>query len=816
MTPSPELAKMLDETPAEILVVDDTPANLKLLADILTEQGYRVRPASSGVLALRSVAAKAPDLILLDVRMPDLDGYAVCRRLKTDPDPNLRAIPVIFVSALHEVTDKVEGFAAGGVDYLAKPFDSAEVLARVQTHLELRRLQQHLERRVAARTAELAEANRALRESEERLRLVMEATRDGVWDWNLRTDQMFFNDRWYTLLDYAPGEFAANYAAWRDRVHPDDFTAAEAVVRAHLEGRLAECNLEYRMRTKGGDWKWINSRGKVIEWDKGGQPIRLVGTNVDIADRKRAEQELRLAQLSILRSADAVFWIVPDGRFINVNDQACDSLGYARAELLTMAVWDIDPDFSPERWPPHWERTRQLKKRRFETQHRRKDGTIFPVEITANYIEYDGQEYDFAFARDITERKRAETALRESEARLRAAIESVPFDFFLIGPDGRYVLQNTVSKKKWGDVVGKCPEDIARDPETLAHWNGNNRRAFAGEVVEEELHFTVGDGERYIYNVIAPIKDRDAIIGIVGLNIDITERKRAEAELERHREHLEELVAERTAKLRQAMTQLVQSEKLAALGHLVASVAHELNTPLGNARVVAGSLGEALRKFAAAVESGALRRSQVEGFLSRSREAVDLLERNAARAADLIGHFKEVAVDQTSMRRRRFLLRQTVEELLIALQPQFKRTAHRVEVDIPPDIELDSYPGPLEQVFANLVSNSLAHGFVGREAGTIRVGAVPLDPDRVQIDYADDGVGISDAALDRIFEPFFTTKLGSGGSGLGLYIVYNLVTGVLGGQIQAKSAPGRGSRFELILPAVAPGSRPQATDEVTP
>ncbi|MFO1424846.1 MAG: response regulator [Candidatus Competibacteraceae bacterium] len=558
---------MPDEAAVEILIVDDTSANLRLLANLLAERGYRVRPASSGALALRSVAAKAPDLILLDVRMPDLDGYAVCQRLKADPDPNIRSIPVIFVSALHEVTDKVEGFAAGGVDYLTKPFDPAEVLARVQTHLELRRLRQGLERRVAARTAELAEANRAL---------------------------------------------------------------------------------------------------------------------------------------------------------------------------------------------------------------------------------------------------------RESEARLRAAMESVPFDFFLIGPDGRYVLQNSASKKKWGDVIGKRPEDIARDPEMLARWNGNNRRAFAGEVVEEELCFTVDDGERCIYNVIAPVKDGDAIIGIVGLNIDITERKRAEAELERHREHLEELVAERTAELRQAMNQLVQSEKLAALGQLVAGVAHELNTPLGNARVVAGSLGETLRKFAAAVESGALRRSQVEGFLNRSREAVDLLERNAARAADLIGHFKEVAVDQTSMRRRRFLLRQTVEELLATLQPQFKRTTHRVEVDIPPDIELDSYPGPLEQVLANLVSNSLAHGFVGREVGTIRVGAASLGPDRVQIDYADDGAGIPEALHSHIFEPFFTTKLGSGGSGLGLYIVYNLVTGVLGGTVRLRSQPGQGAAFDLVLPAVASGSRPPATDEVTP
>jgi PAS domain S-box-containing protein len=285
---------------------------------------------------------------------------------------------------------------------------------------------------------------------------------------------------------------------------------------------------------------------------------------------------------------------------------------------------------------------------------------------------------------------------------------------------------------------------------------------------------------------------------------DITARKRAEAELERHRNHLEDRVAERTAELRQAMAQLVQTEKLAALGNLVAGVAHELNTPLGNARVVAGSLGEHLRDFATAVDSGALRRSQVGAFLDRTREAVDLLERNTARAADLIGHFKQVAVDQTSARRRRFDLRQTVEELLTTLQPQFKHTAHRVDLDIPSGLELDSYPGPLEQVLANLIDNSLVHGFAGRDAGVIRIRAAVLDPDHLQIDYMDNGPGIPEALHSRIFEPFFTTRLGGGGSGLGLYIVYNLVAGVLGGTIRVHGIPGTGTTFTLVLPRGAP------------
>lgn len=524
----------------------------------------------------------------------------------------------------------------------------------------------------------------------------------------------------------------------------------------------------------------------------------------DITERERAEDMLQLMRLSIMRASDSVFWILPNGRFVNANDQACRSLGYTRDELLSMSVWDIDPRFPPEKWPSHWVRTRQLKKRHFETKHRRKDGVTFPVEITANHIECHGQEYDFAFARDITERKRAETALRESEARFRTAIESIPFDFFVIDADGRYALQNSPSRKNWGDVVGKRPEEVAANEKMLAHWHCNNRRAFSGEIITEETTCTIGGEERCIHNVIAPIKDQNEILGIVGLNIDITDRKQAEAELRQHREHLEELVAERTAELRRAMTQLIHVEKLAALGNLVAGVAHELNTPLGNARTVASSLGESLREFTTAVEAGSLRRSQLETFLERGRQAIELLEKNTARASDLISSFKQVAVDQTSARRRPFSLRQTVEEVLATLQPLFKHTTHRVELDVPQQLTLDSYPGPLEQVLTNLINNSLAHGFDSATNGTIRISAITLDAFHIRLDYSDNGVGVSENVLKHMFDPFFTTKLGSGGSGLGLYIVYNIVTSILGGNIQVHSAVNRGIAFELFLPRIAP------------
>lgn len=252
------------------------------------------------------------------------------------------------------------------------------------------------------------------------------------------------------------------------------------------------------------------------------------------------------------------------------------------------------------------------------------------------------------------------------------------------------------------------------------------------------------------------------------------------------------------------MKQLVQTEKLASLGSLVAGVAHELNTPLGNVLTVATTLRERAHAFQAEVERGeGLRRSTVRDFVDGSLDATALIERNAQRAGDLIGNFKQVAVDQTSTRRRTFGLREVFEETLSTLRPALRGTAHEVQLEIGDDIVLDSFPGPLEQIISNLVMNSLLHGFEARDHGHIRIRAERVG-DAVRLDYVDDGHGMNATVVQQAFDPFFTTKLGRGGSGLGLYIVYNLTTAVLGGTVSLVSEPGQGARFEFTLPLVAP------------
>ncbi|HWW69971.1 MAG TPA: ATP-binding protein, partial [Duganella sp.] len=335
----------------------------------------------------------------------------------------------------------------------------------------------------------------------------------------------------------------------------------------------------------------------------------------------------------------------------------------------------------------------------------------------------------------------------------------------------------------------------------------------------------LGSFAMYYREVRAPSDEDLNLIGaatyIAGIAIV---RTRREEELRRHREHLEELVAARTAELRQAkeeaehineelstaldnlsMTQeeLVRRDKLAALGALVAGVAHELNTPIGNSLVMASSMSERTAELRRDMEGG-LRRSALESYVQEAASADEVVLRNLRRAAALVASFKHIAVDSASSQRARFVLGDPIAQLLQPLDADLRQHGLTLEEEVDHMLEMDSYPGPLSQALHNLIENSIVHGFDGRTSGTITLSARDGGNGEVIIEVADTGAGIPAANLPRIYDPFFTTRLGSGGSGLGLYITHNIVTGVLGGRIDAASTEGEGARFTLRLPKVAP------------
>ncbi len=276
--------------------------------------------------------------------------------------------------------------------------------------------------------------------------------------------------------------------------------------------------------------------------------------------------------------------------------------------------------------------------------------------------------------------------------------------------------------------------------------------------------------------------------------------------------HEEELQAANRA-LRQAnhnlqtvQTELARADRLSSLGLMVAGVAHELNTPLGSATLALSTVQQRLDMLDMLIKQG-LRKSDLEDYVASSHQALDVVQASLRRAAGIVQRFKQVAVDRTTMEQRGFDLAEIILDADPRLRKWDKSHPAQLKLDLAPGLAMQSYPGPLEQVIANLLDNALAHAFKNRPGGTITVRAQADGPDQVCIWFSDDGKGVPEISLSRIFDPFYTTNRHAGGTGLGLHIVYQLVHDVLGGSIEAANAPEGGMVFTLRLPRKAPLKR---------
>ncbi|MFC0214001.1 ATP-binding protein [Paenibacillus chartarius] len=251
--------------------------------------------------------------------------------------------------------------------------------------------------------------------------------------------------------------------------------------------------------------------------------------------------------------------------------------------------------------------------------------------------------------------------------------------------------------------------------------------------------------------------------------------------------------------IRQTQKQLVESEKMVALGNLVAGVSHEINTPLGIGVTAASYIDEKSKEFAALYESSRMKRSDLEEYLKTVRETTGMLQTNLARASELVKSFKQVAVDRSAQIRRSFNVKQYVQEVLVSLKPNLKRTKLQVSVQGSESAAITSDPGALSQIITNFIMNSIIHAYDADAEGTIRIDIAESETG-VTIRYSDDGKGMPPEIVEQIFHPFFTTKRGAGGTGLGMHIVYNLVTQSLGGTIRCESEVGAGTTFTIHIP----------------
>jgi two-component system, NtrC family, sensor kinase len=567
----------------------------------------------------------------------------------------------------------------------------------------------------------------------------------------------------------------------------------------------------------------------------------------EIADRLLVEEKLQLTQFAIDRSADAVFWIGSDGKFLYVNDAACSSLGYSVTELLALSVHDINPDFPETAWNLHWTVLKRCGSVNIEVHHLTKYGRIFPVEITIDHLQFNGKEYQCAFARDISERKRIEAALREREQEFRSLVSNIPGAVYRCSAAGRSIVTFISSGieaisgypaanftlqpvQAFGSIVH--PDDaqeidkiIAKAIETkqpytleyrLIHSDGNLR--------------WVAEKGQAIFNTAGKV------LSLNGAIFDMTERKAAEDAL-----RLSEAIANNRAQqleialkeLRETQAHLIHTEKMSSLGQMVAGVAHEINNPVS---FIYGNISYAsqyMRDLLQLVELYQKHYPQPTVEVQEYIENIDLeflredlgkilssMKMGADRIREIVLSLRNFSRLDNSAKQPANL-HEGIDNTLLILHNKLRARAEYPEIKIIKNYGtvplIECYAGQLNQVFMNLLSNSIdaledackqkkrssptaSQTGSGDWEPTIRIRTETLNKNSICIWIADNAIGMTEDVRSQLFDPFFTTKPIGKGTGLGLAISYRIIVEKHGGVLICHSVLGEGTEFAIELP----------------
>ncbi|WP_375789530.1 PAS domain S-box protein [Bradyrhizobium sp. Pha-3] len=530
----------------------------------------------------------------------------------------------------------------------------------------------------------------------------------------------------------------------------------------------------------------------------------------------RALAEQRLAEESYHKlfeaSVDGIYVTTPGGALLNANPALARMMGYATPQDLINGIGDIASTVYVD--PAARQQYQQLMQRDgtvrdYEYQVRSRDGTVLWLSDSATVVRNDEGEvirYE-GTVRDITDQKRAEDAIAEGRRLLQMVIDTVPAVINVKERNLRYVLMNRYMAGIFGiepqDAIGQTTAELM-SRYGAAKTDENDKRVLSARrelgFYEEEYKDAAGNMRQWLVNKLPILDAQGDIENIVTVALDIGERKRSEQEMRKARDSAEATLRN----LRETQNSLIEAEKLAALGRLVAGVAHEVNNPVGISLTVASALERKTANFATQVERGDLRRSSLNDFLNTARDASSQLVANLNRAAELIQSFKQVAADRNYSDQRTFDLGDLTEQVVMSLRPGLRKHNLTLNVDCEPNLIMNSYPGPYGQVLTNLFLNAVAHAFPDGKAGEVEIQVHASGNDYVEVIFADNGCGMSLDVRRRAFDPFFTTRRDQGGTGLGLHIVYSIVTNRLGGRLSLDSVPGNGTRIQMILPRVAP------------
>lgn len=623
--------------------------------------------------------------------------------------------------------------------------------------------------------------------SDQSFRLLFEHHPVPMWIYDLETLAFLaVNDAAVARYGYSRDEF--------QRMTIKDIRPAEEVQRL-----LADLAQQRPPWQRSDGWRHRLKDGTVIEVEINSHTLEFNRRQAvlvmaqDITSRKQAEEALRLTRFSVDRLADAVYWMDSDGRFVDVNDTACRSLGYTREELLQLSVFDIDPDITRDQWYEGWPILREKRTLELEWRHRAKDGRLIPVAVTTHYIEFNGRELNCTFARDITERKQAEASLQKARERLQRAVSAANVGLW----EWDLRTNQVYFSPEWKRQIGYADHEISND---INEWQSRlhpDDRDRAVETVyrfatdpwpdyNEEFRLRHKDGSyRWILVQASLLLDEQGRPSrMLGSHLDITSLKQLEAE--------KEVLA----------AQLYQAQKMEAIGRLAGGIAHDFNN------LLVPIIGYAeLGLMALAPDNPACINFE------RIKEAG---ERAAGLTRQILAFSRQQVLEMKSL---------DLNRVVIDFEPMLKRLIGedvalytRLSAGLPP-VRADK--GQLEQALLNLVVNA-------RDAmpngGTLIIdtGLAMLDESytashtevqpgpHVMLSVSDTGHGMDAETREHIFEPFFTTKPTGRGSGLGLAMVFGIVRQHQG-TIWVYSEPGRGATFKIYLPlAETPACPPAA------
>lgn len=665
---------------------------------------------------------------------------------------------------------------SGAVPYLVEIVE--EITTRKQAEAELQRLTQELEERVEQRTA-------ALRESEERWQLAIQGSNDGIWDWNLQTNEVFFSSRWKEMLGFEDWEIPNHLDEWAKRVYPDDLDVVMEAIQDHLDGKTPFYITEHRVLCKDGSYKWILDRGQAL-WNETGTPIRMTGSHSDITERKQAEQRLqeKTTELEQFFSTALDLLCIADtaGYFRRVNPQWEVVLGYPMSELEGRRFLElVHPDDVEPTLAAFGELVAQRQISSFVNRYRCQDGSYRWIEWRSS----PSGHLIYAAARDITQRMQMEAELQKREAHLSVAqhiagLGSWEFDV-LTG--------DAIWSKELFKIWGRNPEDLAPSyPEYLESVYAEDRDRVTqvfetviaqGTSYDLEYRLQRGDELRHLQQRAEPILDNNQrVVRLVGTVLDITERKQTEEQLRRFNEQLTLSNAEldRATRLKD---------------EFLANMSHELRTPLNAILGMAEGLQD-----------------NVFGELSdRQRRSVETIERSGKHLLELINDILDLSKIESGkleLNTDSVSVHYLCESSLTFIrQPALKKHLQLIS-DIPahlPDIQVDERR--IRQVLINLLSNAIKFTPEGGSVKLVVHTEQEADQQYLCFSVIDTGIGIAPEHTNLLFQPFvqIDSRLNRqyAGTGLGLALVKQLID-LHHGKITVTSELGVGSRFTVYLP----------------